>query len=130
MIHWDEIDRIVKAEFSTDPTSSEATLLRQLKLWWCNKFNRPLKDPLLEQYSLEELAYEYLVWFYMNPDNDPTKQVKEQARKQDEENWALEQLRKIQEKQKNAKKNAEPQKAPEPPVNIPDLPEVSTNFKE
>ena len=27
--------------------------------WWSDRYNRPLKDPLLLSYSLEELAYEY-----------------------------------------------------------------------
>ena len=27
--------------------------------WWSNKYNRPLKDPLLLSYTLEELALEY-----------------------------------------------------------------------
>ncbi len=30
-----------------------------LKSWWSNLYNRPLKDPLLESYSLEELLYEF-----------------------------------------------------------------------
>jgi hypothetical protein len=29
--------------------------------WWCRQYNRPLKDPLLNQYSIEELAYEYFL---------------------------------------------------------------------
>ena len=27
--------------------------------WWSDKYNRPLKDPILLSYTLEELAYEY-----------------------------------------------------------------------
>jgi hypothetical protein len=27
-------------------------------MWWCKKYNRPLKDPLLQEYSYEELLYE------------------------------------------------------------------------
>jgi hypothetical protein len=30
-----------------------------LMSWWSEKYNRPLKDPILLSYSLEELAYEY-----------------------------------------------------------------------
>jgi hypothetical protein len=30
-----------------------------LKSWWSNLYNRPLKDPLLESYTLEELIYEF-----------------------------------------------------------------------
>ncbi len=31
-----------------------------LQRWWCQKFNRPRKDPLLQQYTLEELFIEYM----------------------------------------------------------------------
>jgi hypothetical protein len=30
-----------------------------LKSWWSTTYNRPLKDPLLESYTLEELLYEF-----------------------------------------------------------------------
>lgn len=30
--------------------------------WWSEKYNRPLKDPLLQSYSIEELIYEYCVF--------------------------------------------------------------------
>ena len=30
-----------------------------LKSWWSNLYNRPLKDPLLQTYTLEELLYEF-----------------------------------------------------------------------
>lgn len=30
--------------------------------WWCNRYNKPLKDPMLLSYSLEELAYEYYLF--------------------------------------------------------------------
>jgi len=29
--------------------------------WWCRQYNRPLKDPLLNQYTIEELAYEFFL---------------------------------------------------------------------
>jgi hypothetical protein len=28
-------------------------------LWWCSHYNRPLKDPILKEYTLEDLMYEY-----------------------------------------------------------------------
>lgn len=34
-------------------------MLLFLKSWWSNLYNRPLKDPLLESYTLEELLYEF-----------------------------------------------------------------------
>lgn len=30
-----------------------------LKSWWSRTYNRPLKDPLLESYTLYELLYEF-----------------------------------------------------------------------
>ena len=30
-----------------------------LKSWWSRTYNRPLKDPLLESYTLQELLYEF-----------------------------------------------------------------------
>ena len=30
-----------------------------LKSWWSTLYNRPLKDPLLESYTFEELLYEF-----------------------------------------------------------------------
>jgi len=28
-------------------------------MWWCNYYKRPLKDPLLKEYSIEDLMYEF-----------------------------------------------------------------------
>jgi len=30
-----------------------------LRHWWSEHYNRPLKDPMLDSYTLEELTYEY-----------------------------------------------------------------------
>lgn len=30
-----------------------------LKSWWSKTYNRPLKDPLLQEYTFEELLYEF-----------------------------------------------------------------------
>jgi hypothetical protein len=38
---------------------SEEQLVLYLQSWWSRLYNRPLKDPLLLEYSLEELLYEY-----------------------------------------------------------------------
>lgn len=35
------------------------TLELFLKSWWSRQYNRPLKDPLLQQYTVYELLYEY-----------------------------------------------------------------------
>ncbi len=38
---------------------SEEALLHKLRSWWSNHYDRPLKDPVLQSYTLEELLYEY-----------------------------------------------------------------------
>jgi hypothetical protein len=39
--------------------NNEEKLITFLKSWWSDKYNRPLKDPLLLSYTLEELLYEF-----------------------------------------------------------------------
>lgn len=38
---------------------SEEQLLLFLRSWWSRTYNRPLKDPLLLEYTLEDLLYEF-----------------------------------------------------------------------
>jgi len=40
----------------------------QLQWWWCNHYRRPLKDPLLQEYTLEELQIEHFMYLI---DEDP-----------------------------------------------------------
>jgi len=59
--------------------------------WWSEYYNRPLKDPILEKYTLEELAYE----FFLKKMSDPEtvkKQAQEKKNKEDEE-WAIAEAR-------------------------------------
>lgn len=39
--------------------NTEEQLILFLQSWWSRTYNRPLKDPLLQSYSLEELLYEF-----------------------------------------------------------------------
>lgn len=39
--------------------NTEEQLLLFLQSWWSRTYNRPLKDPLLLSYTLEELLYEF-----------------------------------------------------------------------
>jgi len=34
-------------------------LFRYLKVWWCSYYKRPSKDPILQEYTFEELIIEY-----------------------------------------------------------------------
>lgn len=87
-LHWAEIDRLVLAHHREDPTSSLQALERYLRKWWCMTYNRPFKDPLLEQYTLDELAYEFLTKHYLNPENDPDKKAEVTQRAQEDDDWA------------------------------------------
>lgn len=95
-----------------------------LKSWWSKEYNRPLKDPLLESYTIHELLYEYYdkieraiaaeEVFELKADKIEEKQeqdvldwaeederreleatkVAETEKKVKDENWMLEQLKK------------------------------------
>lgn len=126
-INWSHIDRLARAHRIIKPTSSEDALLRQLKRWWCLKYNRPFKDPLLLDYTLDELVYEYLSYFYSEPENDPNHQEEVKANQDQDDAWVASQLAQMRLEEE---KRAEAKKAPETPAPEPiaDLPEISTKF--
>lgn len=77
---------------------TEADLERYLTSWWCIRYNRPYKDPLLLSYSLEELIVEYLdVSYRSNPEAFREKKEIEQAKKEDDD-WAEKMAEKFGEK--------------------------------
>jgi hypothetical protein len=127
-LHWTEVDRLAQAQQRIDPLASEADLWRHLKIWWCIKYQRPFKDPLLETYTLDELVYEYLVWYYRDPENDPAEKKQKEDQAKADQDWAVAMIK------KHNSKKAEPEKAKEepkaPPPNLPDLPDISTRFDE
>jgi hypothetical protein len=51
--------RILAAHDARADLNTEEQLILFLKSWWSRTYNRPLKDPLLETYTLEELLYEF-----------------------------------------------------------------------
>jgi hypothetical protein len=54
----DAIQKITSYQAS-HPNEDSDSMELSLKSWWSNTYNRPLKDPLLESYTLYELMYEY-----------------------------------------------------------------------
>lgn len=58
MSAFEAIDAITH-KAAREELNTEASQLRYLTYWWSNKYNRPFKDPLLNQYTIEELYYEY-----------------------------------------------------------------------
>lgn len=140
-LHFDLIQRLARAHHIEDPLLNVDTFTRFLQFWWCQKFNRPLKDPVLQNYTLDELCYEYIRYYYTEPANDPRKELEAKSVREDEDAWIKEQLArfKAQADAKNALQvevKAEP--VAEDPAKsdsqeiqaTPVLPEISTKFEE
>ena len=51
--------RKIAADNARAPLDSEESILLFLKSWWSRTYNRPLKDPVLLSYTIEELIYEF-----------------------------------------------------------------------
>lgn len=54
-----EAIREIAARNARAELDSEEQLLLFLQSWWSRTYNRPLKDPLLLTYTIEELLYEF-----------------------------------------------------------------------
>lgn len=125
--YWDEIQKLAKAHHLQDPLDNMETFRRFLDFWWSQKFNRPLKDPLLASYTTEELAYEWLRNIYLIPENDPRKKMEDQLAKNDEEDWIRAQLDKHIQQVKAAKAAELEPKKDENPIVTPE--DISTKFE-
>lgn len=82
--------------------------------WWSNHYNRPLKDPVLLSYSLEELAYEYYSVQEREAARDEFVQNEsdkiEEAKLEEADQWADEMER--EEMEREAAKRVNPAKLP------------------
>lgn len=94
-VHWAEIDELVKAARKVDPLSSLEHLRYYLEKWWCVQYNRPFKDPLLKEYTTNELIYEFLFHHYQKPENDPDAKKQETDSSKEDEEWVKRQLEQI-----------------------------------
>jgi hypothetical protein len=86
-----------------------------LKSWWSNTYNRPLKDPLLDSYTVYELMYEYFdkierknaTYKAIEQENDKIEDSKldetlswiEQEEKKEAEKMAAQQAKEVKEEQ-------------------------------
>lgn len=122
-VHWLEVQKLARAHQIENPTENLETFSRFLKIWWCRKYNRPFKDPLLTSYTMNELIYEFLRHFYFQPENDPKKELQAKKIREDEDKWIREQLTKIH--QQTAPPPT-PKPDPNPPIDPP--PDISTKF--
>ena len=51
--------KAIAAANARAPLNTEENLLLFLRSWWSRTYNKPLKDPLLAEYSIEDLLYEF-----------------------------------------------------------------------
>jgi hypothetical protein len=107
--------------------SNEQQLLLFLQSWWSRTYNRPLKDPILQTYTLEELLYE----FYDRVERDKAR--KEQSEEDDDRielekekadlDWAqIEEMKEMEEDKKRQSAKASPKQdepAPADPTKDP-----------
>lgn len=109
--------RVIAAFNARAPLNTEKQLLLYLQSWWSRTYNRPLKDPLLASYSLEELLYE----FYDRVERTKAEEERfEQENDKIEENkekvgldWAEEMERKeLEEEARKASQPIDPSKDP------------------
>lgn len=54
-----EVIPALSLKIANMPIISDRLMELRLRSWWSRYYNRPLKDPLLESYTLEELLYEF-----------------------------------------------------------------------
>lgn len=98
---------------------NEHQMILFLKSWWSSTYNRPLKDPLLETYTVEELLYEF--YDKMERQKAAEERAKREADKIEEDkeqavlDWAEEEEKKeLEEMQKglHSQKTTDPTKDP------------------
>lgn len=92
----EEIQRKV-ANIIKKPLETLEDLEVFFKSWWCRHYNKPYKSQELQEYTLEELIYEYFDVFYRenpkeldkflnkDPDDDYAQMTPEEIEKEDEE---------------------------------------------
>ena len=78
------IKRIAYNNVIKDVNDKES-LFEYLKRWWCRQYNRPYKDPLLGEYSFEDLVLEYYEILFMEDKEELSKYESELNAESEEE---------------------------------------------
>jgi hypothetical protein len=108
--------RLIATKNARSELDTEEQLLLFLQSWWSRTYNRPLKDPLLQTYTIEELLYE----FYDRIERAKAEQERleqedvkiEESRDKQAEDWA----EKMEREEREAEMRAEAAKSEEKPV--------------
>jgi hypothetical protein len=93
--------------------------------WFCNKYNKPRKDPILLSYSIEELAYEFFIDSEIRKADKEKEELEhdkiEEAKQNEAESWADKMEREEREAEEAKKLAKENLPTPEEPIaEIPD----------
>jgi hypothetical protein len=129
-LNWKEVDRLAKAHHLESRTHDEETLRRWLEFWWCNKFGKPFKEPLLQEYTTDDLIYEYLRYWYT--EHDPKVEMEAAKKKKADDEWIRRQLDRVAKENAEilAKEAAKPEVKKDPePTPTPELPDLTTSIK-
>ncbi len=85
----EHIQTIVNAR-NENPPISQLDFHNSLSIWWCRNYSRPFKDPLLKEYTTEELYYEFCEVNYVKPEGRSIKATQEDF------DWAEEMERELE----------------------------------
>lgn len=84
----ESIRQLAKAGFGKKTKLSYDELLFSLRRWWCQHYKRPYKDPLLDNYTFEELLFEY--FDIEGPGQDADVTLKQEKIVEEDRKWAEE----------------------------------------
>jgi hypothetical protein len=130
MVNWKQVDTLARAQRQVDPTANEETLRRQLEIWFCLQYNLPFKSEILTLYNIDELVFEYLIHYYLKPENDPRTVNERKKQEEADEEWIKKSLAGIKQQKANKNKDSEiPPEPIKPEQNIPTPPDISTQFE-
>lgn len=92
---FDNIKRLALENVEREVTTvGEA--LEFLKKWWCRYYKRPYKDPLLQEYTIEELLLEFYENSFLDnekmKDKFKTELILAQESEEDHEEWLKSQM--------------------------------------
>ena len=96
--------------------ADDKQLMLFLRSWWSKLYNRPLKDPLLQSYTLEELLYEFYDKVERNlADEERASNAEireEEVKDKGFDDWAAEEERKEAEATAKKSKSSTPEEKP------------------
>jgi len=84
---WDKLPDIAKKlayRIRLGNFKTEDEFILFLKSWWSIQYKRPMKDPLLEEYSLFDLLYEYHLHSDTSKDNMTSDAIKDNKQEIDD----------------------------------------------